>query len=372
MTTTGEKGRAELRLPEAALREAVRRICAQAGCDPEEAASIAGHLVESNLMGHDSHGVRLVPEYVSAMRSGRIRLGRRASPVLDRDAILVLDGGMGVGQLIARDAMDRAVLRARRFGAAVLALRNVHHLGRIGAWAEQCAAQGCASVHFVNVVGHRPYVAPFGGIEGRLATNPFCAGLPAAAGPPIVLDMATSRIAHGKVAVARNRGERVPEGCLIDANGQATTDPGVMFADPKGALLPFGEHKGYGLALICELFAGVLAGGGTNQPATPITDTITNAMLSIVIDVAGLGVSASYGPEIAALCAWVKSATPRPGTAAILVPGEPERIALADRRRDGIPLDPRTLQEMLDAAAEVGCDLSDLPLFGERPTHAGA
>ncbi|MGH6933251.1 MAG: Ldh family oxidoreductase, partial [Dongiaceae bacterium] len=193
-------------LSAAQLRGIVAAICAAAGCTDEETAAIAEHLVEANLAGHDSHGVRMLPEYVAAMRDGRLRLGRRAEIVRDGGAVIVVDGGLGVGQVICRDAMAIGIDRARAHGVALVALRRAHHLGRIGAWAELCAAAGCASVHFVNVIGHRPYVAPFGGRSGRLATNPFCAGLPASGRPPVILDMATSRVAWGKLMLARNKG----------------------------------------------------------------------------------------------------------------------------------------------------------------------
>jgi len=336
------------------LRAFAHAVCTAAGCDPEEAKAIAGHLVEANLAGHDSHGIAMLLDYVPAMRDGRLRLGRRGQVVRDSGPVIVIDAGLGVGQVVAREAMVLGIERARRHGVALVALRQTHHIGRIGAWAEQCAAAGCVSMHYVNVIGHRPYVAPFGGKEGRLATNPVCIGLPATDRPSIILDMATSKIAFGKVKVARNKGSLTPDGALIDAAGSPTNDPRVMFADPVGALLPFGEHKGYGLAVICDLLAGALVGGGTNGPEAHVSDTIINNMLSIIIDPAAITDVGAMREKIDMLAGWVKGSPPRPGVEAVLVPGEPERRMRAERERDGIPVDANTWRQLQDVAKLAG------------------
>ena len=216
------------------LRAFAQTVCSRAGCDAEEAAAIAGHLVDANLTGHDSHGVGMLTDYVPAMREGRLKLGRRVRIVRDQGAVVVLDGGIGVGQVLGREAMTIGIARARQHGVALVALQRSHHLGRIGAWAEQCAAAGLVSMHYVNVIGHRTYVAPFGGRDGRLATNPVCIGLPATDRPPIILDMATSKVAFGKIKVARNKGRPAPEGALLDPAGEPTTDPTVMFSPADG------------------------------------------------------------------------------------------------------------------------------------------
>ena len=208
---------------------------------------------------------------------------------------------------------------------ALLAIRNSFHLGRIGHYAEQCARGGFASIHFVNVIDHAPLQAPYGGAEARFSTNPFCAALPGEDGAAVVLDMATSKIAIGKARVAKNKGVPAPEDSLLDAEGRPTRDPGVMFQEPRGALVAMGEHKGSGLAIMCELLAGALTGGRTAQPAHPQTGGIINNMLSVIIDPAVFGDRRRLLEEIAALIAYVKSARPRAGFDEVLVPGEPER-----------------------------------------------
>lgn len=344
----------------------------RAGCSGEETRCIADHLVDANLAGHDSHGINNLPMYVEAIRTGRMKLGRRLRLVRDMGAVLLFDGGSGVGQVLAREAMARGIERAQTTGVALVALRNTHHLGRIGAWAEQCADAGCASVHFVNVIGHQPYVAPFGGRDGRYATNPFCAGVPATGDTPaVILDMATSKVAFGKVAVARNRGVPVPEGALLDATGEPTCDPNAMYAQPAGALLPFGEHKGSGLSLVCELLGGALTGGGTNQPETPRDERVINNMMSFIVNPAALVEAEWLRRETDALVAWVKASPPRDGVEAVLVAGEPERRIRAIRVRDGIPVDPVTWEGVRQAAASVGCDIDALPTLEMAAIVAG-
>ncbi len=346
-------------IPADRLRLFVENVCRRAGCDAEETTALAEHLVDANLAGHDSHGVGMLTDYVPAMLEGRLKLGRRSRVVRDQGAVVVVEGGLGVGQVLGREAMTIGIARARQHGVALVALRRSHHLGRIGAWAELCAAAGCVSMHYV--VAQSICVAPFGGRDGRLATNPICIGLPSTSRPSIILDMATSKLAFGKVKVARNKGRRVPEGVLIDTAGEPTTDPAVMFASPMGALLPFGEYKGYGLALMCALLAGALAGGGIGRPETQVSKTIVNSMLSVVIDPAALSEGSAWKAEVDALSAWVTSSPVRPGFDAVMVPGDPERRARAERERSGIPLDRNTWRQLLDVAAAVGCASDEIP-----------
>jgi uncharacterized oxidoreductase len=219
------------------LEAMVRRIFAGAGSSEREAMLIARHLVESNLRGHDSHGIGMIPIYVENMRAGVMPVNGSLKVELDTGTLLVCDGGVAAGQVMAHDAMALGIARAAAHGACIVALRNAHHTGRIGHWAEQCAAAGLVSVHFVNGVSE-PYVVPFGGTEPRFSTNPFSVGIPRAGDEPVILDFATSRWAVGKVRVAYNKGESVPPGTLLDPDGQPTTDPAVMFATPPRFAAP--------------------------------------------------------------------------------------------------------------------------------------
>jgi len=336
------------------LHALIRAVCAAGGSSEEEAALVADQLVEANLTGHDSHGVGLMPFYVEARATGALVPNRHAELVSDRGAVLVVEGRRGYGQVIGHEAMQLAMARAAEQGAALLAIRNSFHLGRIGHWAEQCAERGFASIHFVNGVDHPPLQAPFGSAEARLSTNPFCAAVPGPDGAMVVLDMATSKIALGKARVATNQGVPAPEGSLLDARGQPTRDAAVMFQDPRGALVAMGEHKGSGLAILCEFLAGALTGGWTVQPEHPMAGGTVNNMLSVVIDPDALGGREQLWREGAALIAYLKSARPRDGFAEVLLPGEPEQRRRRQRQALGIEIDERSWADILAAARAAG------------------
>ena len=226
---------------------------------------------------------------MQSLAKGALVANRHAEVASRTGAVMVIEGERGYGQVVGYEAMELAMQHAAEFGVALLAIRNSFHLGRIGHWAEQCAAGGFASIHFVNGVDHGPIQAPFGSAQSRLSTNPFAAALPGADGPIIMLDMATSKIAFGKARVAFNKGVPVPDGCLITANGMPTCDPAVMFQEPQGALVSMGDHKGSGLAILCELLAGALTGGRTIQPEHPMVGGTVNNMLSVIIDPEAVG-----------------------------------------------------------------------------------
>lgn len=360
------------------LRGFVRLVIERGGSSPREAALVASNLVEANLTGHDSHGVGMLPAYVNNLLAGGLKANMQLRVVNDAGALLTLDGGAGYGQVMGHDAMALAIERARRHGVAVVGLANSHHIGRIGAWAEQCIDAGLVSVHFVNVIS-KPVVAPFGGSDGRFVTNPFCVGIPrrfadpAAASPaaqraqPIVLDFATSRIALGKVRVAWHKGQTLAPGTVLDAQGQPSTDPAVMFADPHGALLPFGDHKGYGLAVVCEILGGALAGGITLHER-PSRDAIINNMLSFVVDPARLGTAQRLADEADAFAAWVQASPPMPGQE-VLLPGDPERRRRRERSEHGIAIDATSWSLLLDAGRRLG--LGDAEMI-ERAQPAAA
>jgi hydroxycarboxylate dehydrogenase B len=337
-----------------ALRRTVHTICVAAGSKDAEGAMVGDQLVEANLRGHDSHGIGMLPQYIQNVRKGTLHPNQSIKILSDRGSILSIDGQMGYGQTIGTQAMQAGIKKARETGLALVALRNSHHLGRIGTWAEQCLEANYVSMHFVNVIGSPPRVAPFGGSDSRFGTNPFCVGVPAGEGAPIVLDMATSRIAMGKARVAKNKGEQVSDGCLIDASGFPTRNPGVVFDKPAGSLLPFGDHKGSGLALICELLGAALTGGITIPPGRERPSAIVNNMMSIIIDPGALGDAAFFRTEVENVANWVKASPPAPGTKAVMVAGEPERLIRARRLAEGIPVDVETWREIVEAAASVG------------------
>ena len=244
---------------------------------------------------------------------------------------------------------------AREHGVALVGLRNSFHIGRIGHWAEQCAAAGLASMHLVNVAGRPPFVAPHGGADGRFATNPICISLPGRDGQPAAMvDMATSKIALGKVRVAFNTGAEVPEGTLIDPSGRATTDPAVMFSGlPMGSLTTAGDHKGSGLAIMCELLGAALIGGMTTQPGHPRDGKVVNNMLSIVIDPDSTHDRSAVFDEAEAYLDFVAASPVREGFDEVLLPGQPEQLSRVARAK-GFDVDDTTIEQLRSAAKAAG------------------
>lgn len=342
------------------LRRFVAAVFAKAGSSTHEADMIAKRLVDSNLMGHDSHGVVRVTSYIGWLGEGKIRPNMHVKVVAEADGFAILDGQGGYGQVLGGEAMAIAIAKARKTGVALVALKHAHHLGRIGDWAEACAAEGCASIHFVNVVHAGGLVAPWGGRERRMSTNPFCCAMPIEGREPIVLDFATSKVAEGKVQVARNKGVDLPPGCVVDGEGKPSLDPNDLYGPPPGALAPFGDHKGYGLAFFCDLLAGALSGGGCNHDGHPNLGTVHNNMLSIVIDLRRLGDASAIDSEARQFVDWMKKCKPVEAGGEVLAPGEPERRTRADRLARGIPLDDNTIAQMQDAARKVGVAAAEI------------
>ncbi|MCY4130317.1 MAG: malate/lactate/ureidoglycolate dehydrogenase [Gammaproteobacteria bacterium] len=334
-----------------------------AGADRTDSTQTAEHLVLANLKGHDSHGVVMAPSYVENIKRGFLNPQGHIEIVKDAGGVLLIDGCAGFGQVVGREATAVGIERARENGIACVGLRNAHHLGRIGTYGEMCAEAGMVSVHFVNVVGHEPLVAPYNGAERRLQTNPFCAVAPRENAPPIVLDMATSFVAFGKVKVAYNAGNLIRDGVLVDHDGLPTNDPKVMFSQPGGAVQPFGLYKGYGLALMCELFGGALVGEWTMQPEHERSGTVINNMLMMVLNPDVFGGTERFQHEITAMVDYLHDTQPAKGADRVRIPGEPELESMAERTVEGIPIDSQTWSELLDAARAVGMSDSAIAKF---------
>lgn len=342
---------------DAVLRPLVESIFCAAGSDEEEAAVVAGHLVDANLAGHDSHGIIRVSKYVDWRARDMVLANRHAVVVSETASHALVDGQFGYGQVIAREAMVLAIAKAHGAGVCAMAIRNAGHLGRIGAWAEQVANAGLASIHFVNTSGFGMLVAPHGGSDRRLSANPIAAGAPGPGGSALILDMSTSAIAEGKIQVALNRGETLPEHCTIDAAGRPNRDPATFYGPPAGALLPVGGHKGYGLSVVCEILAGALTGGGSTHPQNPTAGRLVNNMLSVVFDPAAFSGKDAFAADIARLASWVKASPPATPDGEVLLPGEVERRTRAQRLRDGIALDEATREGIAASARSLGVAL---------------
>ncbi len=349
--------RSPCRIPPAELREFVAAVFGAIGSAHGEATIVADHLVDANLAGHESHGVIRVSKYVDWHAKGMVLANQHALIIRESPCNAVVDGQFGYGQVIGREAMDLAIDKTRRSGFCAVAIRNAGHLGRIGAWAEQVAQAGLASIHFVNTSGFGILVAPHGGTDRRLSANPIAASAPGPDGAPLVLDISTSAIAEGKIQVALNHGEQLPPGCTIDSEGRPNQDPAVFYGPPVGALLPIGGHKGYGLSMFCEIFAGALSGGQTTNPDNATAGRLVNNMLSIVFDADAFCGADAFRAEIARLAAWVKASPPVTPGGEVLLPGEIERRTRARLEREGIALDAVTRRQIADSVRALGVAL---------------
>ncbi len=337
------------------LQSLVASIFRAAGCQPAEAQRVALRLTEANLVGHDSHGVIRVATYVQWLQAGKVLADRSMQIVVENDAMAVVDGQYGFGQTIGEQAVRLGIEKCSRHGVSVIALRNSGHLGRIGDWPLMAAEAGKMSLHFVNTTGAGILVAPFGGINRRLSANPIAAGVPLAGRRPMLLDISTCTLAEGKIRVALNKGVAVPEECIIDSHGQPTTDPKVFYGTPPGAILPIAGHKGYGLAMLCEIMAGALTGGGCSDPAK--ADRVINGMLSIYLDPSFFQSDANFQADIARFIAWVKSSEKTDPNGEILIPGDIEDRTKDKRQRDGIELDATTWAQIQGTARSLGLNV---------------
>jgi uncharacterized oxidoreductase len=334
------------------LRTLTASIFHAAGCDGAESERIAAHLVDSNLVGHDSHGVLRVPSYIQWLKAGKVLAGQSIQVAFENDNLAVVDGQFGFGQTIGEQATQLGIDKCKKHGVSVIALRNAGHLGRIGDWPTMAANAGLLSLHFVNTTGAGILVAPFGGTQRRLSANPIAAGIPVAGRLPMVLDMSACTIAEGKIRVALNKGVRVPENCIIDSEGRPTDDPKVFYADPPGAILSIAGHKGYGLAVVCEVLAGALTGGGCSNPAH--AGRVINGMFSIYLNPLLFQNEPGYSAEIERFIAWVKSSAKASPAGEILMPGEIEERTRARRLKDGIDIDETTWTQIVETAKSVG------------------
>lgn len=354
------------------IREFISHTCRALGSEQNEARLVAHQLVEANLAGHDSHGVGMLPSYVDGVVNGKLQVNSHPTVVTDRGPLLTLDGQAGFGQVNGFEAMQMGIERAQLHGVAIVGLRNSYHIGRIGHWAEQCASAGFASFHLVNVIGHAPLVAAYGGADARFGTNPFCAAVPGRDGRPgFLLDMATSIIAGGKARVAANKGIKVPPNTIIDSEGHLTDDPNALWYTSKnnergGALVAFADHKGSGLAIMCELLAAALLGGETAHPDNARDGRIINNMLSVIIDPASVGQAEAFFDEIDRYREYLLESRLRADCEEMFVPGQPEQIARHDRA-EGFEIDTVTLQQLRTCAARVGVTESEITeMLGEN------
>ena len=318
------------------------------GCNNDEADTVAEHLVMANLTGHDSHGVGMLPLYGEQVLGGNLVPNQTPELHAPVGAISVVDARRGFGHRIALLALDHAMLTLPEHKVAVLGLRNSGHVSRVGAYSEYCASKGYVSLHMVSVEGHQPLVAPHGAREGGFSTNPVSIAMPVAGKAKPLLDMATSTVAFGKVRVASNKGESVPLGYLVDADGVPTTNPDPMVDRFEGALSAFGAHKGSGLGLFVELLASALVGPDTVATMEHLPKGVLNNMFSVILDPAGFDDISNVERRTNEFYDFIKARPVAKGSESVLMPGEPEQISQRERMENGIPLDDETVRQIVE------------------------
>jgi len=334
------------------------RILSAAGLRGEDADVVASELEKANLAGHDSHGVIRLMQYVDYIEQGFAQPTAQVEVVTDRPAFAVIDGHFAFGQIAAQRAVQLGLDKAREQGTATIVIRNCNHVGRLGSYSQQAAAAGFATMMAVDAPGPGG-VAPFGGIERRLGTNPISMAVPWGE-TQLVLDMTSSATAEGKLRIAFQKGESVPEGWIIDAEGHPTTEPADFYADPPGAILPLGGalgFKGFGLSVMIDMFAGILSGSGVCRTDLPRG---SNGVWMYFLDISQFVPRDQFDAMVVKYVEWIKSSRTAPGVEAILMPGEIERNRQAQRESEGIEVAEETWRQLGELAGRIGADLTDL------------
>jgi len=346
MSQKSDDAKAVVRYDETVLRAFAADIIRALGSYPEHAEIVARHLVLANLVGHDSHGVFRLSPYTDFVEAGHVDPAARPTVERESTATALIDGHSAWGHAVAEFATEIAIDKAARTGIASVGVRNSFHIGRAGAYVLTLAEQGLVAQIFCSAEG-AAFIAPWGGTDPRLCTNPIAIAVPTS-GDPILVDMTTSVVAEGKVKLSRTAGKNLPSGWVLDRDGEPSTDPEDLYTG--GTLLPLGGvvgHKGYGLGVIVDLLGGVLTGGlpGMMGPF------LHNHFLLQAFDPATIIDRGTMEEAQERYFAYLRSSNLRAGVKEILLPGEPEQRAAAERKADGIPLDAgviRSLDELCE------------------------
>jgi uncharacterized oxidoreductase len=339
------------------LEASCAKVFVAAGLDQEEADRIAHSLVLANVFGHDSHGAVRVAQYVEALKSGRAHPGKKIEIVKEADASAVVDGGWGFGQTICHQAMDLAIEKARKRSIAVVEVFNCSHIGRLGEYVETAAEQNVLGIVMCNNHGGGLLQSPFGGIDARMSPNPIAVGIPTGGEFDVIVDMTASVVAEGKIRVKRNLGEKLPEGWIIDSDGNPSTEPDGFYGPPRGAILPFGgisAHKGYALSIVVDVLSGALGGGGLSREGGTGGG---NGVFVMAIDIEAFIPPEDFERDMQAFITWLKSSRLMEGFSEILLPGELESRKRKEKEAEGVFLDDETWRQISEKGAEVGVEL---------------
>jgi uncharacterized oxidoreductase len=347
------------------LESATTEIFQAVGAPKEDARITARIIVDSNLTGHESHGIMAVPRYVEQVKQGSIVPGAETEVVLDRPAIALIDGHRNFGHAVAYRATELAIEKAKKVGIAAVGAKNVHHIGRVGTYPEMIARAGLGGIVCANSGGPSHGVAPFGGARGRTGTNPIAIGFPSDFEGPVVIDMATSVHANGKIRAYQRAGVPFPDDWLLDSEGNPTTDPREV--RQGGSVRTFGGpvgYKGYGLSFMVEIMSGMLTRNGYSRDMGQDTTRadVSNGHFIIAIDCEAFMPLETLKEEISDMTGWIKSSPPAEGFDEVLYPGELEARSRKERLANGVPLDGATYEELVQLTKEHDTATRLLPL----------
>ena len=334
------------------LRRFVTAVIEALGTSSQKARLVCDHLVEANLTGHDSHGVIRLMQYCNDLKAGLVRPDAEPRILRRGASTALIDGGQGWGAPAARFAMDLAIEMAETHTLSAVSVRSCHHIGRVGVFPALAAERGLIGMGYCNVEG-QARVAPWGGTERRLPTNPIAIAVPAE-GDPIVVDFATCAVSEGKVRLYKTEGKQVPAGWVLDEKGNFSTDPNDAYED--GAIAPLGGdqgHKGYGLAVAIDLLGGILAGA----TSAAMEGRYGNNFLFQVIDPSAFGDPSDFRRGIADYVHYVTSARRREGVKQILMPGQIELIRRAENLKHGLRIEPEVWNQLKELGRSMGIEL---------------
>lgn len=343
------------RLPAAQVQRIGHALLVAAGTPPAEAEIVMQHSIDANLAGHDSHGIIQIPTYIERIKAGHIVPGAEWSIVQESPTTTVVDGHWGFGYVVTERAMRLTIDKAALANVAAATVFRQGHIGRLASYPLMAAAAGMIGLITADSGRSTKQVAPFGGREARLGTNPLSIAVPADLDGPLFLDMATSAVAAGKISLAVSRGESIPLGWIVDRTGQPTTDPNEL--RKGGALLPLGGSEGYkgsGLAAIVEILCGLLTGLGFGiDPSFRHNDGCFIA----VFNVAAFRPLAQFKAQVAEFARYLKATEPVEPGRPVLYPGEIEHLRAQERRANGIDIEDATWRKLEALAAEYGVTL---------------
>ena len=334
------------------LKEFAADLFRSAGASNDGAVAIAECLVDSNLRGHDSHGVLQIPGYVDQINTGELVPDAELEIVTETSGAVVADAHFGFGFVHCGRVIERMAPKARAAGIACATIRNCGHVGRLGTWTERVARMGLAGLMTANDNGVLQCVAPPGGTVVRISTNPIAIAIPTPDEQPLALDISTSAVANGKAFLAHVEGRECPDGWLLDADGNPTTDPAVRFSDPRGTLRPMGgdqDYKGFGLGLMLDLLVGGLSGGLC--PPADESAKLANNVLIVSWDPERFAGSGHFKDETQKLIEYVRDTPLKAGVDRIRLPGDRALTMLSERRANGIPIEQGTWRSLVALAA---------------------